>query len=326
MALAKGAALAGARIIEGVPGDRHPAAEAAASPACAPRTATSRRSTSSTAPACGRASSARRPASPSPTRRPSTTTSSPRGSRICRRDCPCSRTRRPTATSARRAGGLLVGLFEPVCAPWNVGGIPSDFSFGEIEPDWDRMGPYLEKAMARVPVTLEAGIKKFFCGPESFTPDLRPIVGEAPELRNYFVAAGLNSIGILTGGGIGRLLAHWIVNGTPDMDVTGLQHRPPAPLPGQSRIPARAHHRVAGHRLQVPLPHHDAADRPRREAVRGARPAGRGGRLFPRRQRLGGRRLVRARRGTSRRSRGFPGAGRTGSRGGRRSTAPRARA
>jgi 4-methylaminobutanoate oxidase (formaldehyde-forming) len=76
--------------------------------------------------------------------------------------------------------------------------------------------------MARVPVTLESGIKKFFCGPESFTPDLRPIIGEAPELKNYFVAAGLNSIGILTGGGIGRLLAHWIVHGTPDVDVTGL--------------------------------------------------------------------------------------------------------
>jgi 4-methylaminobutanoate oxidase (formaldehyde-forming) len=119
-------------------------------------------------------------------------------------------------------GGLLVGLFEPVCAPWKVEGIPADFSFGEIEPDWDRMTPYLEAAMARVPVTLQAGIKKFFCGPESFTPDLRPIVGEAPELKNYFVAAGLNSIGILTGGGIGRLLAHWIVTGTPDMDVTGI--------------------------------------------------------------------------------------------------------
>lgn len=119
-------------------------------------------------------------------------------------------------------GGLLVGLFEPVCAPWNVAAIPADFSFGEIEPDWDRMGPYLETAMARVPATLEAGIKTFFCGPESFTPDLRPIVGEAPELENYFVAAGLNSIGILTGGGIGRLLAHWIVHGTPDMDVTAV--------------------------------------------------------------------------------------------------------
>ncbi len=118
-------------------------------------------------------------------------------------------------------GGLLVGLFEPVCAPWNVGRIPDDFSFGEIEPDWDRMGPYLEKAMGRVPVTLQAGIKKFFCGPESFTPDLKPIVGEAPELDNYFVAAGLNSIGILSGGGIGRVVANWIVHGDPGVDVTG---------------------------------------------------------------------------------------------------------
>jgi glycine cleavage system aminomethyltransferase T/glycine/D-amino acid oxidase-like deaminating enzyme len=118
-------------------------------------------------------------------------------------------------------GGLLVGLFEPVCAPWNIEGIPIDFSFGEIQPDWERMSPYLEQAMRRVPISLQVGIKKFFCGPESFTPDLRPIVGEAPELRNYFVAAGLNSIGILTGGGIGRVLANWIINGSPDVDVTG---------------------------------------------------------------------------------------------------------
>ena len=118
-------------------------------------------------------------------------------------------------------GGLMVGLFEPDCAPWQIGAIPNDFSFGEIPPDWDRMTPFLEKALSRVPITMETGIKKFFCGPESFTPDLQPIIGEAPELRNYFVAAGLNSIGILTGGGIGRVMAHWIVNGAPDVDVTG---------------------------------------------------------------------------------------------------------
>ncbi len=118
-------------------------------------------------------------------------------------------------------GGLMIGLFEPVCAPWNVGRIPQDFNFGEINPDWDRMAPYLEKAMSRVPLSLNIGVKKFFCGPESFTPDLRPIVGEAPELKNYFVAAGLNSIGILTGGGLGRVLAHWIITGQPDVDVTG---------------------------------------------------------------------------------------------------------
>jgi len=118
-------------------------------------------------------------------------------------------------------GSLMIGLFEPVCAPWKVGGVPEDFSFGEIPPDWDRMTPYLERAMSRVPIALETGLKKFFCGPESFTADLSPVVGEAPELKNYFVAAGLNSIGILTSGGIGRVLAHWIIEGRPDVDVTG---------------------------------------------------------------------------------------------------------
>ena len=117
-------------------------------------------------------------------------------------------------------GGLMIGLFEPVAAAWNVNNIPGEFSFGEIEPDWERMGPYVEKAMNRVPISLKSGIKKLFCGPESFTPDLQPIVGEAPELRNYFVAAGLNSIGILSGGGIGRLVASWIANGKPNVDVT----------------------------------------------------------------------------------------------------------
>lgn len=118
-------------------------------------------------------------------------------------------------------GGLMIGLFEPVCAPWRVEGVPEDFSFGSLPPDWDRMTPYLERAMARVPISMETGVKKFFCGPESFTPDLQPIVGEAPELRNYFVAAGMNSVGILTGGGLGRVLAHWIIEGQPDVDVTG---------------------------------------------------------------------------------------------------------
>jgi len=119
-------------------------------------------------------------------------------------------------------GGLMLGMFEPVCAPWRVDGIPGDFSFGELPPDWDRMGPFLEKTMSRVPIAEQVGLRKFFCGPESFTPDLAPVLGEAPELKNYFVAAGLNSIGILTGGGIGRLMAHWIVNGRPDADVTGM--------------------------------------------------------------------------------------------------------
>ena len=122
----------------------------------------------------------------------------------------------------KEVDGLMIGLFEPKCAPWKVDGVPDDFSFGEITPDWDRMGGYVETAMRRVPISMEIGVRKFFCGPESFTPDLSPIVGEAPEVKNYFVAAGLNSIGILTGGGMGRVLAHWIMNGRPDVDVTGM--------------------------------------------------------------------------------------------------------
>jgi len=118
--------------------------------------------------------------------------------------------------------GMMIGLFEPVCAPWHVDAIPEDASFLTLPPDWERMGPYLEKAMARVPASMEVGIRTFFCGPESFTPDLSPIVGESPEVRGYFVAAGLNSIGILTGGGIGRAIATWIVDGLPDIDVTGM--------------------------------------------------------------------------------------------------------
>jgi glycine cleavage system aminomethyltransferase T/glycine/D-amino acid oxidase-like deaminating enzyme len=118
-------------------------------------------------------------------------------------------------------GGMMVGLFEPRAAAWSVDGIPASASFTTLKPDWDRMGPFLETAMARVPVTMEAGVRTFFCGPESFTPDLMPAVGEAPGLRGYFVAAGMNSVGILSAGGLGRVLAHWIISGLPDVDVTG---------------------------------------------------------------------------------------------------------
>jgi 4-methylaminobutanoate oxidase (formaldehyde-forming) len=117
--------------------------------------------------------------------------------------------------------GLMVGLFEPVAAAWNVGKIPAESAFTTLAPDLERMAPFVEKAMSRVPALLNTGIKTFFCGPESFTPDLAPVLGEAPEIRRYFVAAGLNSIGILSGGGVGRAMAHWIVNGRPDIDITG---------------------------------------------------------------------------------------------------------
>lgn len=118
-------------------------------------------------------------------------------------------------------GGLMIGLFEPVCAPWKIDRVPEDFTFGEIQPDWDRMTPFLQKAMSRVPITEKLGIRKFFCGPESFTADLAAIIGESPELSNYFVMAGLNSVGIIMGPGLGRMMARWIMTGDPGCDITG---------------------------------------------------------------------------------------------------------
>jgi len=134
-------------------------------------------------------------------------------------------------------GGLMVGLFEPVSAPWSLDGIPADFSFGEIPSDWDRLGPFLEYAMEILPDLQNVGIKKLFTGPESFTPDNGFIVGAAPELDNYFIAAGMNSLGILTSGGAGSIIANWIVDGLPPVDVTDLD---PARLhPFQSTRPYR---------------------------------------------------------------------------------------
>jgi len=132
-------------------------------------------------------------------------------------------------------GGILLGMFEPVSSPWGTQGIPKDFSFGEINPDWERMMPYLEAAMKRVPALENAGIHKLFCGPESFTPDLEPMMGMAPELKNFYVAAGFNSLGILLGGGAGRILAQWIVDGSPDVDVTEIDISRMSPFQNNSK-------------------------------------------------------------------------------------------
>jgi len=115
--------------------------------------------------------------------------------------------------------GMLVGLFEPVGAPWSLDGVARDFSFGKLPPDWDRLEPFLGPALARIPCLAETGVRTFFCGPESFTADVKPLIGPAPELDGYFVAAGLNSLGILSGGGVGSVVAHWIVDGVPPVDT-----------------------------------------------------------------------------------------------------------
>ena len=117
------------------------------------------------------------------------------------------------------AGKLLVGAFEPSAKPWGMEGISEDFCFDEIAGDFDHFEPVLHDAMKRLPALERAGIQKFFCGPESFTPDVRYHLGEAPELKNCFVAAGLNSIGLQSAGGVGKVTAEWIRDGRPPVDL-----------------------------------------------------------------------------------------------------------
>ena len=117
------------------------------------------------------------------------------------------------------AGKLLVGAFEPNARPWGADGIPEDFSFDEIAGSFDHFEPILHGAMTRMPALEHAGIQKFFCGPESFTPDVRYHIGQAPEYANCFVAAGLNSIGLQSAGGIGKVVSEWILDGHPPADL-----------------------------------------------------------------------------------------------------------
>lgn len=132
-------------------------------------------------------------------------------------------------------GKLLVGWFEEVAKPWGMGGIPKDFSFGHLPDDMDHVEPLLERAVARIPKLGETGIRLFFNGPESFTPDDRYLLGEAPELPGLFVAAGFNSIGIQSAGGAGRVLADWIVDGHPPMDLWDVDIRRVMPFQRNAR-------------------------------------------------------------------------------------------
>jgi glycine cleavage system T protein len=117
------------------------------------------------------------------------------------------------------AGKLLVGWFEAAAKPWGMAGIPPDFSFDTLPADLEHIEPELEQAIHRVPALGNAGIKLFFNGPESFTPDNRYLLGEAPELKNFWIACGFNSIGIQSAGGAGKVLADWILDGHPPVDL-----------------------------------------------------------------------------------------------------------
>lgn len=117
------------------------------------------------------------------------------------------------------AGKLMVGFFEPGSEPWASGGIPADAEFTTLGENWDHLAPFYEQMVRRIPLLEDIGVRLFFCGPESFTPDGIYHLGEVPGVRNYFAACGFNSIGFLSGPGAGQVLADWIVDGRPPLDL-----------------------------------------------------------------------------------------------------------
>ena len=125
------------------------------------------------------------------------------------------------------AGKLLVGIFEPNAklAFKDTYKVPEDFSFGEFPEDFDHFEPYLMNAIKRIPLLEKTGIRKFFSGPESFTPDTNYLLGETPEIKNFFVCCGFNSIGLVSAGGAGRVTAEWMMNGGVNEDLFSLDIR-----------------------------------------------------------------------------------------------------
>jgi glycine cleavage system aminomethyltransferase T/glycine/D-amino acid oxidase-like deaminating enzyme len=122
-------------------------------------------------------------------------------------------------------GGLVIGAFEPDAKPRSPSSLPADFAFGEFEPDWPHFDPPLEKAKQRIPAVRDAAFAHFLNAPESFTPDASFLLGETAEVPGLFVAAGLNSQGIIFGPGVGMALAEWIVEGVPPIDAAEVDVR-----------------------------------------------------------------------------------------------------
>lgn len=120
------------------------------------------------------------------------------------------------------AGRLVIGGFEPDAKVWDPYGPEGDRAFLEMPEDWDQFGPFMEAALALVPQLAETGIQRFMNGPESFTADTRPLIGETPEIDGLYVAAGMNSVGIMSSAGIGDVLAEWIATGQEPRDLWGV--------------------------------------------------------------------------------------------------------
>lgn len=155
-------------------------------------------------------------------------------------------------------GGLVVGGFEPEAKPWVAPDrIPYPFEFQLLEEDWEHFSVLMESAMLRIPALRDTGVRKFYNGPESFTPDNQFILGPAPETRNFYVGAGFNSVGIASAGGAGRALAEWIVNGEATTDLTAVDIRRFARFNGNNRWLHDRVGEVLGLHYEIPWPNRE---------------------------------------------------------------------
>ncbi|WP_244928256.1 FAD-dependent oxidoreductase [Nocardioides sp. W7] len=175
-------------------------------------------------------------------------------------------------------GGLVVGGFEPEAKPWrSPDDLPYPFEFQLLEEDWDHFSVLMDEALVRVPALEQTGIRKFYNGPESFTPDNQFLLGEAPELDGLFVGAGFNSVGIASAGGAGRALAEWIVAGEPQDDLVGVDVRRFAPFHGDNGWLRSRVAEVLGLHYAIPWPNRELeSGRPQRTSPLHDRLAARG--------------------------------------------------
>lgn len=125
------------------------------------------------------------------------------------------------AYTRQEAKGVLLGTYEPGCVPWSVAGTPLNFGHELLVPDLDRFADRLEIAFERMPAIGRAGIKNVINGPFTFGPDGNPLIGPVPGIRNYWVAVGVMA-GFCQGGGVGRCMAEWLIEGEPGIDVWGM--------------------------------------------------------------------------------------------------------
>jgi 4-methylaminobutanoate oxidase (formaldehyde-forming) len=151
-------------------------------------------------------------------------------------------------------GGLCLGGFEPEAKPWGMTGIPDKFEFQTFNEDWDQFEVFMTSGLERIPALATAEIRKLLIGPESFTPDTRHIMGEAPEIKNFYVAAGFNSTGIQTSGGAGWALADWIARGHPTMDLSDMDIRRFHRFHGTAKFLEARTHESVGQLYAMPWP------------------------------------------------------------------------